>query len=135
MEATVPTPKKLTIPKNLADLADQYFQARQKRLEIDKESDAQKVVETALRKALLENLEKSGATAIGGKRCRVTLTSKIVPTVANWDAFYAYVAKSKQFFLLQKRVSTAAVAELWDAGTEVPGVNPLTVTDLSISAL
>lgn len=131
----MPTARKLTIPKNLADLADLYYQTKEERLALDRKAEEKKSYETQLRQALLTNPEKSGATAIGGKLIRASLVRKEVPQVKDWEALYSYVAKSRNFFLLQKRLSTSAVAELWESGQQVPGVDSVTVTDLSINKL
>lgn len=135
MATTKIAAKKITIPKNLGDLADKYNKVRDERLAIDKLSDEKKQEESALRAALIEGLKKADLSVAGGKQVRATLTYKHVPQVSDWSALYEYIRREKAFELLQKRVSITAVCERWDSGKQVPGVDAVKVDDLSINKL
>jgi len=120
-------------PKSLAVCADRYYELRNKRLEAEKIAAGIEEEEKALKEHLIAQLPKSEASGIAGKLCRVTVTSKQVPQVEDWDAFYKHVAKTKSFELLQRRLGDAAIKERWDNGKEVPGVGHFTVTTLSVN--
>jgi hypothetical protein len=126
------------LPKTLAAAADELFDIRAARLAKQKEVDALAARESELSEHLINSLPKSEATGVAGKLCRVSVTSKTVVSVTDWDAYYGYIAANAKknpgvWSLLQKRVSEAAVKEMWDAGKAVPGVERMHVPRLSIS--
>lgn len=121
--------------QSLAALADMYYTVREKRLAAQKVGELIEKDEGFLREFLIANLPLSDATGIAGKLARVSVTASSIPTVENWDAFYAYVKKSNSFDLLQRRVSDKAVMERWEAGKAIPGVGKFTKKKLSISVV
>lgn len=130
------TAKKLKIPKSLAACADLYYSTRNERLAIEKSAEGLKAQEAELKDHLINNLPKSDATGVSGKLCRVSVATKTIPQVADWDLFYAHIAKNKSkggFALLNRAVNAAAVKEIWEAGKEVPGVGHFNATVLSVN--
>jgi hypothetical protein len=63
----------------------------------------------------------------------VNLVQKDVPTVTDWPSFYRFIAETEQFEFLQKRLSTPAFKERWQAGETVPGVAASQVWDVSVT--
>lgn len=124
-----------SIPKTLGAAVDALYSTRQRRLEVQKEVDALASFEAELKEHLIQTLPKSDASGVAGRLARATITTKIVPTVEDWDLFYAYVRKTKDFSLLQKRVGEAAIAERWDAGKEVPGVARFRAVGVGVNKL
>ena len=53
--------------------------------------------EKALKEHIIQTLPKSEASGVAGKVARVTVVTKDVPQVKDWDAFYKYVSKTKSF--------------------------------------
>lgn len=123
----------LKIPKSLPACADLYQQVREARLAKDKEAKALKDDENALSDYLIENLSKNESMGIAGKLARVTIVPKLIPTVEDWPAFYAYIKKNNAFELLQRRVGQEAVNERWEEGKTVPGVVAFRKLTLSLS--
>jgi len=119
----------------LAAVADQYAAVRDARLEAQRQVDAMKEDESALKAMLLQNLKESGAGGVAGKKYRVTLKSKNVPQVADWQALYEYIKANDAFELLQKRLSPPAVVERWEAAQNVDGVISVQVDELSLNKL
>jgi len=120
-------------PKGLGACADKLYQIKQKRLDAQKIVDAFAAEESALKNHIIENLPKSDASGIAGKLARVTVVTKEVPQVTDWDALYKYVVKTKDFSLLQRRVGDAAIKERWEAGKEVPGVGHFNAVTVSMN--
>jgi hypothetical protein len=128
------------IPKTLALCADRLYAVKAERLAKEKEAEAFKAEETALREHLINNLPKSDATGVAGKVCRASITSKTVAQVDNWDDLYAYIVKGYKknpgvFSLLQRRVGDAAVKEMAEAGVKVPGTVLIDVPQVSLNKL
>jgi hypothetical protein len=120
-------------PKKLAACADRYYTLKQKRLAMQKEVDALEEEEKALKDHLINNLPKAEATGVAGQLCRVSVVTKSVPQVQDWETFYKYIKRTGDFSLLHKRVSTEAVQERWDAGKAVPGVTAFNAVTLSVN--
>lgn len=120
-------------PKTLAAAADMLYTIRTKRLLLQKEVEAYQKQETELRERLIAELPKGDATGVQGKLCRVSVITKARPNVENWDKFYAYVKKTGNFDLMQRRLSDAAVKERWENNKEIPGVGRFNIVDLSVN--
>lgn len=126
------------IPKTLGACADALHDAKEERLALEKQVEALRKFEAELTEHIIRHLPKSDARGIAGKKVRVTIRKKTVPTVRDWDKLHAYIlknAKKGAFALLQKRVSATAIQEVWDAGKEVPGVEPFEAVTLSVNKL
>jgi hypothetical protein len=124
---------KYKFPKALGACADNLFELRNKRLAEQKKVDDIESEEKALKAHIIENLPKSEASGVAGKFARVTVVTKQVPQVKDWDAFYKYVKKTGSFDMMQKRLSDAAIKERWEAGKEVPGVEHFNAVSVSIN--
>ena len=88
-----------------------------------------------IEESLMARMDTEETSKSQGKKASVSITSSIVATVEDWDAFHTFVAQIKYFHLLQKRVSDPAVRELWDAGKKVPGVQPFSKRKLNVRSL
>lgn len=122
-------------PKSLGGCADRLYSIRQLRLGKQKEVEALEEEERALREHIINTLPKSEASGVAGKVARVSVVTKKVPQVQDWDKLYAHVKKTGAFELLQRRVADGAVKERWDQGKEVPGVITFNATTVSINKL
>jgi hypothetical protein len=129
------TEVKYKFPKALGACADKLFELRNKRLAEQKKVDEIAAEESALKNHIIENLPKSEASGVAGKLARVTVVTKQVPQVKDWDAFYKYVKKTGSFDLMQKRLTDAAIKERWEAGKEVPGVEHFNAVSVSINKI
>lgn len=132
--ATAEKPK-FKFPKQLGACADKLYELRQKRLEMQKEVDKVAAEEAALKEHIINTLPKSEASGVAGKLARVTVVTKQIPQVKDWDAFYKYVKKTGQFDLMQRRITDAAIKERWEAGKEVPGVEHFNAVSVSINKI
>lgn len=124
---------KFKLPKTLGACADQLFTVRQQRLEIQKQIDELQAQESALKEHIINTLPKSEASGVAGKLARVTVVTKQVPQIKDWDAFYKHVKKTGDFELMQRRLADTAIKERWEAGKEVPGVEHFNAVTVSIN--
>lgn len=130
----------IKLPKTLAQCADRLYEVRQQRLAIERQAEAMAKEETALREHLISNLPKSHASGIAGKVARASVETKTVVSVKDWDKLYAFMVKQYPknkgiFAFLQRRVGDAAVKEVWAAGKDVPGCEPLDIPVVSLNKL
>jgi hypothetical protein len=121
------------MPKTLALCADELYKTREARLVAQKAVEALESKESALKEHLINNLPKSDASGVAGKLARVTIVTKVIPQVKDWDKFYKFIKKTGSFDLMQRRLTDTAVQERWDNGKEVPGVEPFNVVKVSLN--
>jgi hypothetical protein len=121
-------------PATFGGIADRLYELNKGRLAQQKIADAIEEEEKALKAHLIATMPKDDTGGIG-KVARVSLGSKEVPQVKDWEAFYKHVLKTKNFSFLQKRVGEAMIKEIWDAGKEVPGVEHFAVVTVSLNKI
>lgn len=113
--------------------ADRLYELRGKRLEMQKAVNEVEEEEKALKAHVIDTLPKSEASGVAGKVARITVVTKDVPQVKDWDAFWLKFDKKKDSSLLQRRLNTAAVEERLEAGKTVPGVEIFKAVTVSIN--
>lgn len=126
--------KPIKLPKTMGACADLLYETREKRLAAQKIVDELAKQESAVREHIINNLPKSD-TGASGKRARVSVVTKQVPQVKDWDKFYAHVKKTGQFELMQRRLVDTAIRERWDNGKQVPGVEAFGVVSVSLNKI
>ena len=120
-------------PKTMGACADRIYELKNKRLAMQKEVDAVEAEEKALKEHIINTLPKSETTGVAGKLARVTVVTKQVPQVKDWEAFWKKFNKKTDTDLLQRSLSKAAVEARWEAGKEIAGVEAFTAVTLSIN--
>jgi hypothetical protein len=90
---------------------------------------------SALERELIDSIPKADLQGAFGKTASVKLDMRQVPTAQDWDKLYAHIKKTGAFDLLQKRLSTTACKDRWEAKRAIPGVEPFTVIKLKLSKL
>lgn len=123
------------LPKTIGACADLLHEVRTLRLAMQKETDAVKARETEITNYIVDTLSKSDDTGAAGLKYRAQVVTKVKPTVADWDALHAYILENGRFDLLQKRLSDKSVADMWDEGEAVPGVEKFNAIELSLKKL
>lgn len=116
-----------------ATLADQYYTQRLKRLEADREAAGLKKEEDRFFSQLLASVKETGASKVVGNLCVVVPDQKPKTTIESWAEFCQHLHKTREYELLEKRVSSIAVAERVAAGKTVPGLKVEMVDTLSIT--
>jgi len=91
----------------------------------------------ALEEHFIQSLKVGEASGVQGMRSRVQVTDDPVPVVKPeaWSKLYAYIARTKQWELLNKAINRAAVKERWAAKKQVPGVDVFHVKKVSCTKL
>lgn len=125
--------KKRLTAKELAMVADLWFDKYNARLDADKTAAKLKAVEQMAYALLIEQMRFQELTAIGGKKVRVSMDPNpdYQPHVKDWAAFYKYILMTEDFSLLERRPGRAAIKERWEDDKAVPGVEKFPVYKLS----
>jgi hypothetical protein len=123
----------MKIPKTIGEAADLLYVTKEKRLAKQKEVETLKEEQLALEAYIIQNLPKSKASGVAGKKARVSVHTDPIPQIKDWNKFYKYVHKHKAFDLIQRRISEKAVEARLDDGEKVPGIEIFNVTKVSIN--
>lgn len=84
---------------------------------------------------LKEMMVKEEQTKAAGKNASVTLSKNLVPSVEDWESFYAFIGKKKYYHLLERRPSVSGCRELFEQKQNVPGVVPVPVVTIRFTQL
>jgi hypothetical protein len=90
-----------------------------------------------LEEHFINTLATDNSTGLQGARSRVQVTDSVVPVIKpeDWNKFYAYVAKTKQWELLGHKVSTEAIRERWAQKRQVKFVGVFHAKRVSVTKL
>lgn len=124
-----------TMPKSMGRCADLYHDVRELRLLMQKECEAIEAREKEIQEHIINNLSRSEDTGASGLRYRAQVKTEAKPQIADWQALTSYIMENDRFDLLQKRLGEKAVADLWEAGTAIPGVAKVNVPKLSVTKI
>lgn len=124
----------IRIPKTAASAVDLAWALSQKRRVLENEVKALKEQESALEAFIKESFLKDGIESLRGRQAVAALSRYMVPSAKNWDQVWAHIKKTGDFDLLQKRISTTAWRERYNAGKPVPGIEPVQVVDITVKA-
>ena len=109
-----------------------------KKAEMDKvlaaKQELQKEIDNADR-LLLSKMDSEDITRTANSNASVSINETTQPEVTDWDAFYRFLAETKQFELLQRRVSSTAYKELLGLGQNIPGLAPRIVRRINFRKL
>lgn len=123
------------IPASVGRAADLYSEIRELRLSMDKEVEAVKARENEIKQHIIDNLSATDDTGAAGLKYRAQIIKKSRPTVSDWPALHAFIAKTGRFDLLQKRVSDKAAMDMLEAQEALPGVEEYVYKDVSITKI
>lgn len=118
----------------VGSLIDQLSEIRDKRRDIAAQDKALSGEYQTLEAQLLELMDAEGVTKSTGRKATASVSESQNFNVGDWDAFMAFVAKKKYFHLVQRRVSTPAVRELW-AKAPVAGLEIYTKREVGLRNL
>ena len=110
----------------IGSIVDKLHDLRDARRQLEKEIETLKTQSDVLEIALMEVMDKEGVDKATGKNASVAISEVVKPSVTDWDLFYKYIAKTKAFFLLERRPSVTACRELFETKGKIPGVVPFT---------
>jgi hypothetical protein len=120
-------------PKTPGACVDLFYKLRSERIELERSVKDLKEQQDRLEEHIFNVFKKGDLEGCKGKTAVGSITRTVVPDVQDWDSFYAYMIKSKQLDLLERRPSRAACRERWDNDVEIPGVAQFEKIGLSVT--
>lgn len=121
------------IPKTLGACADLLYKLREEKSALSKKVKKLESEINEIKEYVIKTLPKSKAEGVTGKVANIQVKTKDVPHVVDWEKLRKHITRTKNWDLLTRSVAAAAVKERWDAGKKVPGIDPYTVTKVSIT--
>lgn len=132
----MPTPAKQTKLKNAAPTIgqqiDALFNIRESRRELEAKAKDLEAQAVEIEEALMATMHAQGIEKSTGKKASISISSSVVATAVDWDAFNAWIIKTKNIHFYQKRISDPAYREFLDAGKKVPGLEPFVKKRLNL---
>lgn len=133
-------PKETTPPTaalSLGALIDYDCELRERIRVLTKQVDELKEERDKLEIQILETMDAQGVTQSRGAKATASVSETVVAHVRDWDRFWGYIARTKQFHLLERRPANGAYRELLAQrnGKEVPGVEPYPKRSINLRTL
>ena len=125
----------IKVPENIGAAVDLLDTLRDERLRIGAELAHVKEKEDFVEAAIFNKFGKQDLEGARGKQAQASISRRESPRIEDDQRFFAYVKRTGQIDLLQRRLSSEAVKERWKAGKEVPGVGKFTKIELSLTKL
>lgn len=122
-------------PQSLGACVDAAYKLREKRLAAQKQVDAIKSQEEELKEHIINTFTKDDIEGAKGKVATAGIIRKTVAQVEDWEKLQAYIKKTGEFDLLQRRVNDAAFRARLENKKVVPGVVPYNVVSLSLTKI
>jgi hypothetical protein len=119
---------------DIVSLIDNWYDIQQRRLELQRRADELGDEENSIKKKFIILMKERNILKLQATKCALEVKQgDPTPTVHNWELFYGYVLENKAFELLQKRLSSPAIREHWEAGEVIPGVQKFPVDRVVIT--
>lgn len=131
---TTKTSKKVAEPTPGEDI-DALFELREKKRKLEASIKDLEGQASLIQDRLMENMGKSGLDKMTGRKASVSISTTTVANVEDWDSFLAWIYKTKNGHLLQRRVSDPAWREMVEIKKVVPGTQPFTQKRLNMRAV
>ena len=117
--------------KNLNTLLDELASIRGEIKSLQEQEKVLKLRQNDLDSEIIRKMEDQGLDQIANDVCTVSKKIDVLPTVEDWDVVQQHILDTKQFELLQKRMSATAWRELLQMGQAVPGVKATELTKIN----
>lgn len=121
--------------ETLGSLIDNLYKAREAQRIKNHEADELKSAAYQLEKQLLEQFDRATLTGASGKVATLTVKTVVEPTINDFVTIFKYAARTQNYGLIQRRLNSAAVRELWDESKKVPGVGKFDRDKVSVRKL
>jgi hypothetical protein len=119
-------------PIQIGPTIDKLNALREKKRELETQVADIEAEYKTLEELLMEKLEAEGSDKGAGKTASASISRSVVGNVTDWEKFNAFVKKTGFFHLFQRRLSDAAVRELFEQGKKIPGCEPFTKKRLNL---
>ncbi len=122
--------------KPLGNLIDQLNTIRETKRKLQEKIDEQDAAYKALEEQLMGRLDAEGMDKATGKTATISVSSSTSFSIKDDSKFFAWMARTKNFQLMQRRISDPAAREVLEMKRgEIPGLEAFTKKRLNLRAL
>jgi len=121
--------------KTVGALIDEMSSIRERRRAIAAEDAKLEKTYKALDEELIAAMDAQGTTKSTGTKASASISEIVVANKLDWMAFMAWMARTKNFQLVQQRVSDPAYRELRTQGKKIPGLEDFTKRSINLRNL
>lgn len=121
--------------KTVGALIDQMSRLREERRVIAEQDKVLKAAYDATEMQLIEALDKQDTRKGEGKLASASIGEVVVAQKLNWNETMKWVARTKNFQLVQQRISDPAYRELRALGKIIPGLEDFTKRSINLRNL
>ncbi len=117
----------------LGDLARERDALRESKRALAREEKEIKAALDENEEAVLALLDAQGVEATRVDGISISISEQVVPSVVDWDAYYAFIKENDAFYLLERRAAAGPYREMLAMETPPPGVEPFTKRSVNMS--
>lgn len=121
--------------KTVGALIDQMSRLREERRVIAEQDKVLKAAYDATEMQLIEALDKQDTRKGEGKLASASIGEVVVAQKLNWNETMKWIARTKNFQLVQQRISDPAYRELRALGKVIPGLEDFTKRSINLRNL
>lgn len=119
----------------IGELTDRMYELRERKREIEAQLAQIEGEYKGLEEQLIEKLEAQNTETARGKLASCSITTNTVAHIVDFNVLCAYVKKTGNFQLFQRRISDPSYRELLESGKQVPGLEPFNKKRLNLRTL
>jgi hypothetical protein len=120
---------------NINELIERRAEIKRETEQLNNRLKDLKAAQDEIDLALLKKMDAEGLSRTANGDYSVSINEDTVPEVEDWDALYNHVISTRDFSLIQRRVSSTAYKELLKLGEGVPGLSPRTIRKINFRSL
>jgi hypothetical protein len=120
---------------NINDLIEKRAEIKRETEQLNVRLKDLKSAQDEIDLALLKKMDAEGLSRTANGDYSVSINEDTVPDVDDWDALYNHIISTRDFSLIQRRVSSTAYKELLKLGEGVPGLSPRTIRKINFRSL
>ena len=118
----------------IGSMTDELVKLREKKRSLESQVAEIEAEYAAIEQSLMDRLAEENLDKGTGKLGTVSISESTVGNVTDWDAVHAFIKKTGNFQLFQRRLSDPAFRELLELGKKVPGIETFTKKRLNLRA-
>jgi hypothetical protein len=106
----------------LGELIRERYELREEKRELARQDKNVTALMTINQDKIIEQLDAQSLDSTKVNGVNVTVGEQQMPSVTDWDAFYAWIKENDAFYMLERRPSAGPYREMLAMGEEIPGV-------------
>lgn len=126
------------LPKKIGGLLDYRFKLKMQKEALEKELRAIADDITKVEDAIFLQFKSDDIKGARGDLAQASISPRIIPTAESWPDIFAWIKKGRgtdRFAIMQKRLGSIAIKEMWDDGKQIDGVGHFEKQVLSVTKI